>query len=117
MQGVVLSNHGGRQLEFARSSIEVLVEVTTELRKRKMWPRPGFEILVDGGLRRASDALKAVALGASAVGVGRPFLYAMSTYGEEGVEKALQILKVGFDSIRVERESSLSRGAYTQPLR
>lgn len=71
MQGVVLSNHGGRQLEFARSSIEVLVEVVGELKKRNMWPVPNFEILIDGGVRRASDVLKAYALGASAVGIGR----------------------------------------------
>jgi L-lactate dehydrogenase (cytochrome) len=50
---------------------------------------------VDGGVRRATDVLKAVALGATAVGIGRPMIYSMSTYGEEGVSKALQILKVG----------------------
>lgn len=97
MQGVVLSNHGGRQLEFARSGIEVLVEVVSELKKRKMWPVPNFEIMIDGGVRRASDVLKAVALGATAVGIGRPFLYAMSTYGQEGVEQAMQILKDEFE--------------------
>ncbi|GHJ89828.1 hypothetical protein NliqN6_6230 [Naganishia liquefaciens] len=97
MQGVVLSNHGGRQLEFARSGIEVLVEVVDELKKRKMFPNPNFEIFVDGGVRRASDVLKAVALGATAVGIGRPMLYSMSTYGTEGVERALQILKDEFE--------------------
>ncbi|KAJ9101654.1 hypothetical protein QFC20_005187 [Naganishia adeliensis] len=97
MQGVVLSNHGGRQLEFARSGIEVLVEVVDELKKRKMFPNPNFEIFVDGGVRRASDVLKAVALGATAVGIGRPMLYSMSTYGTAGVERALQILKDEFE--------------------
>lgn len=97
MQGVVLSNHGGRQLEFARSGIEVLVEVVDELKKRKMFPNPNFEIFIDGGVRRASDVLKAVALGATAVGIGRPMLYSMSTYGTEGVERALQILKDEFE--------------------
>lgn len=57
--------------EFARSGIEVLVEVVDELKKRKMFPNPNFEIFVDGGVRRASDVLKAVALGATAVGIGR----------------------------------------------
>ena len=57
--------------------------------------RPRFEIFIDGGVRRATDVLKAVALGATAVGIGRPMIYAMSTYGEEGVSRLLQILKVG----------------------
>ena len=56
--------------------------------------RGKFEIFVDGGVRRATDILKAVALGATAVGIGRPMIYAMSTYGEDGVSKLLQILKV-----------------------
>jgi len=56
--------------------------------------RPRFEVFIDGGVRRATDVLKAVALGATAVGIGRPMIYAMSTYGEEGVSKLMQILKV-----------------------
>ncbi|EJD41662.1 hypothetical protein AURDEDRAFT_90114 [Auricularia subglabra TFB-10046 SS5] len=91
-QGVVLSNHGGRQLDFARSGIEVLVEVVDKLKELKRWPVPNFEIYLDGGVRRATDVLKAIALGATAVGVGRPFLYAFSSYGQEGVERALEIL-------------------------
>jgi len=97
VQGIVLSNHGGRQLEFARSGIEVLAEVVAALRERKMFPSPNFSIFVDGGVRRASDALKAIAMGATAVGIGRPFLYAYSTYGQPGVEKALQILADEFE--------------------
>ena len=50
-------------------------------------------MFIDGGVRRASDVLKAICLGAAGVGVGRPFLYAMSSYGLEGVEHAIQILK------------------------
>jgi L-lactate dehydrogenase (cytochrome) len=57
--------------DFARSGIEVLVEVVAELKKRKLFPNPKFEIYVDGGVRRATDVLKAVALGATAVGIGR----------------------------------------------
>ena len=94
VQGIVLSNHGGRQLDTARSGIEVLVEVVSALRLRGYWPDPRFEIYVDGGVRRASDVLKAIALGATAVGVGRPFLYAFCAYGQEGVEKAIQIFRV-----------------------
>lgn len=94
VQGIVLSNHGGRQLDTARSGIENLIEVVGALRTWGPWPNPNFEVFVDGGVRRASDVLKALALGAKAVGVGRGFMYAFSSYGQEGVEKAIQILRV-----------------------
>lgn len=114
LAGVVLSNHGGRQLDFARSGLEVLVEVVEKLEEKRgvKFPNDKFQLFVDGGVRRATDVIKAVALGATAgkckigavwfvllnkvlvVGVGRPFLYAFSTYGVEGVDKALQILQV-----------------------
>ena len=91
VQGVVLSNHGGRQLDFARSGIEVLAETMPVLRERGWEDR--IEVFVDGGVRRATDILKALCLGAKGVGIGRPFLYAMSAYGEEGVDRAMQLLK------------------------
>ncbi|EPT00384.1 hypothetical protein FOMPIDRAFT_1023784 [Fomitopsis schrenkii] len=97
VQGIVLSNHGGRQLDTARSGLEVLVEVVPALRARGYFPDPNFEIFVDGGVRRASDVLKALALGAKAVGVGRPFLYAFCSYGQDGVEKAIQIFRDEFE--------------------
>jgi len=64
----VLSNHGGRQLDFARSGIEVLAEVTRELRARRglSFPNENFQLFVDGGVRRATDVIKAIALGATA---------------------------------------------------
>ncbi|ORY26168.1 FMN-dependent dehydrogenase-domain-containing protein [Naematelia encephala] len=99
--GVVLSNHGGRQLDFAPSPLAILPSVVSALQSRGFMSRhpsqPKFEIFVDGGVRRATDVLKAVALGATAVGIGRPMIYAMSTYGQEGVSKALQILKDEFE--------------------
>lgn len=95
--GIVLSNHGGRQLDTTRSGIEILPEVVDELRKRGLFPNPKFAIFVDGGVRRATDVLKAVALGATAVGVGRAFIYAFSAYGQEGVEKAFKILHDEFE--------------------
>ncbi|WVQ79977.1 hypothetical protein IAT38_002078 [Cryptococcus sp. DSM 104549] len=100
--GVVLSNHGGRQLDFAPSPLALLPTVVQALTARGFMnsPNPGrpkFEIFVDGGVRRATDVLKAVALGATAVGVGRPMIYAMSTFGEDGVSRALQILKDEFE--------------------
>lgn len=91
VSGVVLSNHGGRQLDFARSGIEVLAEVMPVLRERR-WEHK-IEIFVDGGIRRATDILKTLCLGAKGVGIGRPFLYAMSTYGIDGVDRAMQLLK------------------------
>lgn len=91
VQGVVLSNHGGRQLDFARSGIEVLAEVMPVLRERGWEDR--IEIYIDGGIRRATDIIKALCLGAKGVGIGRPFLYAMSAYGLPGVDRAMQLLK------------------------
>src|SRR6187402_2236317 len=91
VQGVVLSNHGGRQLDFARSGIEVLAEVMPVLRERGWEDR--IEIYIDGGIRRSTDIIKALCLGAKGVGIGRPFLYAMSTYGLPGVDRAIQLLK------------------------
>lgn len=91
VQGVVLSNHGGRQLDFARSGIEVLAETMPVLRELGLQDR--IEIFVDGGVRRATDIIKALCLGAKGVGIGRPFLYAMSAYGFDGVDRAMQLLK------------------------
>ncbi|KKY27056.1 putative mitochondrial cytochrome [Phaeomoniella chlamydospora] len=91
VHGVVLSNHGGRQLDFARSGIEVLAEVMPFLRERGWENR--IEIYIDGGVRRATDIIKALCLGAKGVGIGRPFLYAMSAYGLPGVDRAMQLLK------------------------
>ncbi|KAK6442662.1 hypothetical protein LTR95_001074 [Oleoguttula sp. CCFEE 5521] len=89
--GVVLSNHGGRQLDTARSGIEILAEVMPELRRLGLQDQ--IEIYIDGGVRRATDIIKAVCLGAKGVGIGRPFLYAMSAYGLPGVDRAMQLLK------------------------
>ena len=91
VQGVVLSNHGGRQLDFARSGIEILAEVMPVLRERSWENR--IEIFIDGGVRRATDIIKALCLGAKGVGIGRPFLYSMSAYGLPGVDRAMQLLK------------------------
>jgi L-lactate dehydrogenase (cytochrome) len=76
VEGVVLSNHGGRQIDFARPAIDVLQETMAALQARGLQDK--IEIFVDGGVRRATDILKALCLGAKGVGLGRPFLYAMS---------------------------------------
>lgn len=80
-QGIVLSNHGGRQLEGSRAPIDVLQEI------HRVRPElvGKIDIFVDGGIRRGTDVLKALCLGAKAVGLGRPFLYAQSAYGSDGV--------------------------------
>ena len=80
LAGVVLSNHGGRQLDFARSGIEVLVEVTGHLKRQRglTFPNEKFQLFVDGGVRRATDVVKAVALGATAGTFFRPYSRALS---------------------------------------
>ncbi|SCV06246.1 LANO_0H25312g1_1 [Lachancea nothofagi CBS 11611] len=88
--GVVLSNHGGRQLDFSRAPIEVLAETMPILKERHLDDK--LEIFIDGGVRRGTDILKALCLGAKGVGLGRPFLYANSCYGRDGVEKAIDML-------------------------
>lgn len=87
--GVLLSNHGGRQLDGAPPPVATLVRI----RQNKPYlldDAPGFSVLVDCGVRRGSDVLKALCLGAKGVGLGRPFLYAQSAYGEKGVVRAIQ---------------------------
>lgn len=94
------SHASGRQLDFAPAAITILPEVVTQLHHRGLLFKADgtrFEVLIDGGVRRATDVLKAIALGATAVGIGRPMIYAMSGYGTEGVSRALQILKDEFE--------------------
>ena len=79
----------------ARSGIEVLAETMPELRRRGLQDK--IEIYIDGGIRRATDIIKALCLGATGVGIGRPFLYAMSAYGLPGVDRAMQLLKDEFE--------------------
>ncbi|WQF82167.1 Putative FMN-dependent dehydrogenase, cytochrome b5-like heme/steroid binding protein [Colletotrichum destructivum] len=88
VDGVLLSNHGGRSLDGSQASILVLLEL------REQCPEifDKLEVYIDGGFERGSDILKAIALGATAVGVGRPFLYSL-VYGQPGVEHLSQILK------------------------
>jgi 4-hydroxymandelate oxidase len=83
--GVVVSNHGGRQLDQAPATADVLEEVVEAVGDRG-------EVLVDGGIRRGSDVAKAIALGASAVLVGRPVLWALATDGAAGVARLLEWL-------------------------
>eukprot|EP01083_Nonionella_stella_P204108 744326_1 len=91
IDAIILSNHGGRQLDYGRSGIEILVEVMDYLDANSM--RDRIEVWVDGGFRRGTDIFKALALGAKCVGIGRPFLYGLACYGQNGVERISQIFK------------------------
>ncbi|KZT34745.1 hypothetical protein SISSUDRAFT_1065055 [Sistotremastrum suecicum HHB10207 ss-3] len=89
VDGILISNHGGRQLDYSMPTIEVLYR----LRQQRPDCFDKMEVFVDGGIRRGTDVLKALCLGAKAVGMGRPFLYAQSAYGEAGVIKLIRIME------------------------
>ncbi|GIH68090.1 alpha-hydroxy acid oxidase [Sphaerimonospora thailandensis] len=84
--GIVVSNHGGRQLDCAPASLDALPAIVAEVGRR-------VPVLLDGGIRRGSDVVKALCLGATAVGIGRPYLYGLAARGEAGVRHVLDILR------------------------
>jgi len=83
--GIIISNHGGRATETGRGTIECVAEVAAAVRRR-------VPILVDGGVRRGTDVFKALALGANAVGIGRPYVWGLAAHGQQGAERVLDIL-------------------------
>lgn len=89
-RGVIVSNHGGRQLDGAIASIDALSEVVAAVGNKA-------DVLVDGGIRRGTDVLKALALGAKAVLLGRPVLWGLAVGGEAGVQHLLQLLRDELD--------------------
>jgi 4-hydroxymandelate oxidase len=89
--GIVVSNHGGRQLDTVPASIEVLAEINTAVGGK-------LDIILDSGVRRGTDILKALALGAKAVMVGRPVMWGLAVNGEAGVRHVLHILRTEFDT-------------------
>ncbi|HEY2327302.1 MAG TPA: alpha-hydroxy-acid oxidizing protein [Gaiellaceae bacterium] len=89
MDGVIVSNHGGRQVDGAVGALDALVEVRDEL--------PEAVVLMDGGIRCAADVVKAMALGADAVLLGRPYAYALAVGGQRGVEELTQNLMAEID--------------------
>ena len=84
--GIVVSNHGGRAAESGRATIDCLPEIARVVRKQ-------VPVILDSGIRRGTDVFKALALGADAVGIGRPYLWGLGAFGQLGVERVLSILR------------------------
>ncbi len=90
VQGIIVSNHSGRNLDTVPATIEVLPSIVVKVNKR-------IPVLMDGGIRRGTDVLKAMSLGASAVLVGKPICYGLACGGADGVTKVLDILRREFE--------------------
>jgi 4-hydroxymandelate oxidase len=89
VDGILVSNHGGRATETYRATIECLPDVVDGVAGR-------IPVMVDGGIRRGTDVYKALAFGARAVGIGRPYIWGLSAFGKAGVEKVIEILNAEF---------------------
>ncbi|WP_424638434.1 alpha-hydroxy acid oxidase [Embleya sp. AB8] len=90
IDGLLLSNHGGRQLDTVPATLELLPEIVAAVAGR-------VPVVLDGGVRRGTDVVKALALGASAVGIGRPVMWALAEGGEQGVRRLLELLRDELD--------------------
>lgn len=88
---ISVSNHGGNNLDGSRAPIRVLPEIVAAVDGQ-------VEIVLDGGIRRGSDVVKALALGAKAVMIGRAYLWGLAANGQAGVENVLDVLRMGIDS-------------------
>jgi isopentenyl diphosphate isomerase/L-lactate dehydrogenase-like FMN-dependent dehydrogenase len=86
IDAIIVSNHGGRSEDSGRSTIDALPEIIEAA-------GDGLPVLVDSGFRRGTDIVKALALGAKAVGIGRPCLWGLGAFGQEGVERVLELLR------------------------
>jgi isopentenyl diphosphate isomerase/L-lactate dehydrogenase-like FMN-dependent dehydrogenase len=86
IDGILVSNHGGRGEDNGRSTIDVLPEIIAAVKGQ-------IPVFVDSGFRRGTDSVKALAMGAKAVGVGRPYLWGLGAFGEEGVARVLDLLR------------------------
>jgi 4-hydroxymandelate oxidase len=92
VDGIIVSNHGGRAEESGQPTIGVLVEVVEAVGGK-------IPVFIDGGVRRGTDVLKALALGATGVGIGRPYVWGLASFGEPGVDRVLEILDTEFITI------------------
>jgi isopentenyl diphosphate isomerase/L-lactate dehydrogenase-like FMN-dependent dehydrogenase len=113
-QGVVVSNHGGRQLDGVAASLRALPEVVKAVGGRA-------EVLMDGGVRRGSDIAKALCLGAKAVLIGRAYAYGLGAAGEAGVTRAIEILRADLERtlalLGCESTAELNRSYVDVPAR
>ncbi len=106
VRGVVVSNHGGRQLDTVLSGADALPAVIDAVGDQ-------LDVLVDGGIRRGTDVLKALALGARAVMIGRPMLWGLAAEGADGAARVLEILLAELDSALA--LSGAARAEYLDP--
>ncbi|CAM8955970.1 unnamed protein product [Rhodiola kirilowii] len=90
VDGIIVSNHGARQLDYAPATISVLDEVVHAVKGK-------VPVLIDGGIRRGTDVFKAIAIGAQAVLIGRPVIFGLAVKGEHGVKRVLEMLKDEFE--------------------
>jgi isopentenyl diphosphate isomerase/L-lactate dehydrogenase-like FMN-dependent dehydrogenase len=86
VDGLIVSNHGGRSMDYGPSTLEVLPEIVTAVNGK-------IPVLIDSGFRRGSDIFKALALGANAVALGRAARWGLGAYGAEGVQRLLEVLQ------------------------
>ncbi len=111
VDGIIVSNHGGRDSDAGRASIDALPEVVAAAGHR-------VPILMDGGIRRGTDIYKALALGARAVYIGRPYLWGLSAFGQPGVERVIEILTQELDrqlrAAGTPRIASINAGSITR---
>jgi isopentenyl diphosphate isomerase/L-lactate dehydrogenase-like FMN-dependent dehydrogenase len=92
VDGIIVSNHGGRAEESGQPTIGVLEEIVGAVGGK-------VPVFIDGGVRRGTDVIKALALGATGVGIGRPYVWGLASFGEEGVDRVLEILDTEFVTI------------------
>jgi len=112
VDAILVSNHGGRATETSRATIEALPEVVAEIGSR-------IPVFVDGGIRRGTDAFKALALGATAVGIGRPYIWGLGAFGQAGVDRVLEILqgelKLAMGNCGTQKVSDINRAYVATP--
>src|SRR5438067_5263599 len=92
VDGIIVSNHGGRAEESGRGTIECLPEVVEAAGGR-------IPVLVDGGFRRGTDIFKALALGARAICIGRPYVWGLAAFGQQGVERVFDLLRIELELV------------------
>jgi len=92
VDGIIVSNHGARATETGRGTMDALPEVIEAVKGR-------IPVLIDGGFRRGTDVFKALALGAKAVCVGRPYLWGLGAFGEPGVERVFELMQAEFELV------------------